>query len=415
MLGLQPDFEGGRVTSNILGILEGDHWKNVRTTITPAFTTGKMKNMVPIFNDCMKIFGEIATEYTNSGKPMDLKKLCGGFALDVIAKSAFGMDIDAQRGNSSSPFIKYAFELLNITPVDPKIMILLLFPNTIQLLEKIFKFQYFFAEGDEFFKNLLHAMIEERQKIPKKTNPDFMQLLLNAMRDPEGEMEVDKEIAHEETASGKRVKLTELEIMSQLLIFLLAGYETTATTLHFALYMLAMHPEVQDKLVDEIHEVIGQTDEILYEHIGKFTYLDQVISETLRMFPALPRIDRDCSKDVVINDVKIPKGCAVGVPVWVIHYDPEIYPNPQTFDPERFSPEEKANRDPLAYLPFGYGPRNCIGMRFAQLEMRMALAYLVKNFKFVPSEPKQKLPVKLILQGITKPASPLYVTVEKRT
>uniref|UniRef100_A0A914WXD4 Uncharacterized protein n=1 Tax=Plectus sambesii TaxID=2011161 RepID=A0A914WXD4_9BILA len=412
-LGLKAPEDSNQLGPKLLTILEDEHWKNVRNTITPAFTTGKIKNMVPIFNDTLKIFGEVMSDYAKSGAPMDLKEICGGFAMDVIAKSAFGIDVDAQRDNSS-PFIKYAKEIFSITITNPKLLVVLMFPNTVQRLEKIFKFQFLFPEGEKFFKDVLRAMIAERQQNPKKVNPDFLQLLINAISEQVEKSDVDKDIMHAEISSGKRVKLTELEMMSQSFLFLIAGYETTATTLHFALYLLALHPEIQDRVVDEINTVVGEANEISYDHIGKLTYLEQVINETLRMFVPVSRIDRSCTKDTTVNGVTIPKGCIVSVPVWVIHYDPEFYPDPQKFDPERFSPEEKASRDPLAYLPFGYGPRNCIGMRFAQLELRMALAYLVKNFKFTPCEQTEKMPIKLNLVGLTKPASPILLTVEKR-
>uniref|UniRef100_A0A914UUQ4 Uncharacterized protein n=1 Tax=Plectus sambesii TaxID=2011161 RepID=A0A914UUQ4_9BILA len=158
--------ESDRIGTKVLLVLEGEHWKNVRNTITPAFTTAKMKSMVPVFNDTLKIFGEVMSKYATSGAPMDLKEVCGGFAMDVIAKSAFGMDIDAQR-DSSTPFIKHAKEIFNITS-NPKIFFFLLFPNTVRELEKIFKFQYLFAEGEKFFKGVLRAMTAERQQNPKK-------------------------------------------------------------------------------------------------------------------------------------------------------------------------------------------------------------------------------------------------------
>uniref|UniRef100_A0A914WYR2 Uncharacterized protein n=1 Tax=Plectus sambesii TaxID=2011161 RepID=A0A914WYR2_9BILA len=412
-LGIKAPEDSNQLGAKLLTLLEDEHWKNVRNTITPAFTTGKIKNMVLIFNDTLKIFDEVMSNYAKSGAPMDLKEVCGGFAMDVIAKSAFGMDVDAQR-DSSTPFIKHAKEIFNIRLTNPKLIFVMLFPKTVQQLEKMLKLPFLFTESEKFFKDVLRAMIAERQQNPKKVNPDFLQLLINASSEQVEKSDVDKDIIHEEISSGKRVKLTELETMSQSFLFLIAGYETTATTLHFALYLLALHPEIQDRVVDEINTVVGEAKEISYDHIGKLTYLEQVISETLRMFPPAPRIDRACTKETTVNGVTIPKGCIVSIPVWVIHHDPEIYPDPETFDPERFSPEEKASRDPLTFLPFGYGPRNCIGMRFAQLELRMALAYLLKNFKFTPCEQTEKMPIKLNLVGLTKTASPILLTVEKR-
>ncbi|VDK19232.1 unnamed protein product [Anisakis simplex] len=123
-------------------------------------------------------------------------------------------------------------------------------------------------------------------------------------------------------------------------------------------------------------------------------YVDQVIKETLRVFPPIPSIGRLCNEDVIIDGIKFESGCHIHGSTFAIHFNEELYENPEQFRPEsrfRFSAEERKTTDPLAFLPFGFGPRNCIGMRFAQLEMRLALANMLKRFKFVTN---QKTPVR---------------------
>uniref|UniRef100_A0A914C730 Cytochrome P450 n=1 Tax=Acrobeloides nanus TaxID=290746 RepID=A0A914C730_9BILA len=164
---------------------------------------------------------------------------------------------------------------------------------------------------------------------------------------------------------------------------------------------------------DEVMEVIGDKTEIDYDDITKLKYINQVVQETLRMYPPAARSNRLCTKPITINGIHFDKDVAFSIPVYAIHHDEKYYPDPYKFDPDRFAPEEKAKRDPLTYLPFGYGPRNCIGMRFAYFEIWMTLAHLLKNYRFYSIPGSPDLPIKLNTQGITKPEETLYVRAER--
>jgi cytochrome P450 family 3 subfamily A len=152
-----------------------------------------------------------------------------------------------------------------------------------------------------------------------------------------------------------------MEILAQAILFLLAGYETTASTLTLITYNLACHPEIQEKLIEEVDKCIERHGGVNYESVFDNEYLDMVIEETMRMYPPATRIDRVCSKDFEFEGIKIPKGQLVTIPIWAIHHDPEIYPDPYKFDPERFNQENKTKRVNEAFIPFGNGPRSCIG------------------------------------------------------
>ncbi|XP_028719508.1 cytochrome P450 3A25-like [Peromyscus leucopus] len=142
-------------------------------------------------------------------------------------------------------------------------------------------------------------------------------------------------------------------------------------------------------------------------------YLDMVVNETLRLYPAANRLERISKKDVQINGVFIPKGTVVMVPTYPLHRDPEYWPEPEEFCPERFSKENKGSINPYVYLPFGYGPRNCLGMRFALISMKFAVVRVLQNFTLQPCEETQ-IPLKLSKRTIFQPEEPIILKVVSR-
>ncbi|MCL4119575.1 UNVERIFIED_CONTAM: hypothetical protein GTU68_006664, partial [Idotea baltica] len=156
----------------------------------------------------------------------------------------------------------------------------------------------------------------------------------------------------------------DLVITAQCVLFYIAGYDTTATTLSFVSYCLALHPKIQQTLLEEVDKTVADCDHNLtFEAIQSMTYLDMVFAETLRLFPPAPRVDRRCTKDYILPDTDfvIPKDMKITIPIYSIHRDPANYKDPEKFDPQRFSAANKVGRSPMVYLPFGSGPRNCIG------------------------------------------------------
>ena len=127
---------------------------------------------------------------------------------------------------------------------------------------------------------------------------------------------------------------------------------------------------------------ILKNGEVGYESVNEMNYMEMVVNETLRMFPPSVRVDRVCNKNYEFGDLKIPKGQIWTVPIWALHHDPDLYPEPENFDPERFNEANKKKRENEAFIPFGAGPRNCIGMRFALLEIKLLLATILSKYKF---------------------------------
>jgi len=177
-------------------------------------------------------------------------------------------------------------------------------------------------------------------------------------------------------------KLSDTEVIAQSFVFLAAGYETSSATLSLTCYHIATHPDVQDKLQQEIDSVWSDEDQMpTNETVNELQYLDMVISETLRLYPPGFIISRSCNRLCTINGITIPKDSPVIIPVYSVQRDPTIFPDPEKFMPDRFSPTAKQSRNPYAFMPFGHGPHSCIGMRFAMMQMKLALMRILKKYR----------------------------------
>ena len=204
-------------------------------------------------------------------------------------------------------------------------------------------------------------------------------------------MDNEQQINSNNTNQIKKT-LTEEEIIAQCILFFVAGFETTASTISHALYNLAFNPDVQERLYKELCQALdcledesNQYNEVITSGTG-IPYLDAVIKETLRKYPPLTRLERRVSTDgYKLGSISLKKGSTVQIGVMAVHYNPEYYPEPERFMPDRFMPENKHNILPYTYLPFGVGPRNCIGMRFAYQEIRLCLAKIIRQFRFEPT------------------------------
>ncbi|XP_041565804.1 LOW QUALITY PROTEIN: cytochrome P450 6a13 [Drosophila elegans] len=177
--------------------------------------------------------------------------------------------------------------------------------------------------------------------------------------------------------------LTLEQMAAQAFVFFLAGFETSSSTMAFCLYELALQPDIQQKVRDEIESVLGQS-EITYDALAEMTYLDQVLAETLRKHPIIAQLLRETNQsyNVPNTELIIEKGTTVLIPIHNIHHDADLYPEPERFDPTRFNPEEVKSRHPFSYLPFGDGPRNCIGLRFGKMQAKIGIVSLLRRFNF---------------------------------
>ncbi|XP_064212050.1 cytochrome P450 monooxygenase isoform X1 [Tribolium castaneum] len=369
--------------------LDGAKWRNLRIKLTPTFTSGKMKMM---FDTLVKCSDQLLVEMNQTaGKaPVDAKNILARFTTDIIGSCAFGIECNSLK-NPNDEFTQYLklffvegfWQNLNgiITFVAPE-------------LAKKLNMKVVNPVLSNFFMKVVEDTVNmrERNNIYRK---DFMHLLLQLKN--RGELVDDDSILQNNTdAENKEVTLTLNELAAQAFVFFLAGYETSSTTMTFCLYELASNPEIQDKLRAEINEVLQKHGKLTYDAIMEMRYMDKVVNETLRKYPPLPGLNRVCNKEYKVpgTDFVIEKGTKIWIPVLGLHRDPEYFPNPEKFDPERFTEENKRQRHPYTYLPFGEGPRICIGLRFGMMQTKVGLSVLLKNYKFSINS-KTKLPLQL--------------------
>uniref|UniRef100_A0A915APW7 Uncharacterized protein n=1 Tax=Parascaris univalens TaxID=6257 RepID=A0A915APW7_PARUN len=408
-------YNENSVGSKMLLVLKDQLWKDVRRTITPAFSTAKMKNMMTLLEECViDLINAFDSAINERNGIFEAKELCGNYTMDAIGKCAFGVDVGSQHGDSL--FAKYARQILGFTLWDPRVLFITLFPNVARYIENFTGREMRNHEANKYIVDGIRKVIAERRSHRKAGKPDFLQLLLDCSDERNAESEIDREISDGIVAEGgNKVKLNDDLVISQCFIFIVAGYETSSATLQFCLYNLATNPIVQEKGHEEVMRIVGDKELIEYDDLTKMSYIDHIIKETLRLFPPIPSVSRQCNEEMFINGVKFEKGCNINAAVFAIHYNEEYYPEAEKFYPERFSLEKCKTNDPLTFIPFGFGPRNCIGMRFAQLEMRLALAYLLKYYRFVTNNQTPKPPLEITALPFTKPSDPICLTAVRRS
>ena len=202
---------------------------------------------------------------------------------------------------------------------------------------------------------------------------------------------------------------TREELIDQLGVFFLAGHETTASSLTWAFYILAMRPDVVVRMRAEVAAVVGNGP-VLLEHTKRMPYVRNMFRETLRLYPPITFLPRVAARDTVIAGRKVPRGTMLMVAPWSMHRHEKLWKHPDRFDPDRFLPERESEMTPGAYIPFGAGPRICVGAAFATIETALILARLVRRFDFTVLSPETVRPFARLT---TRPATEVHLTVRR--
>lgn len=391
--------------------LKGAEWKRVRSVLNPTFSSVKIKQMSAIVRGCVDTMMEVLEEKCRNGQPVDMLKVAQGFSLDVITKCAFAWQVDCQR-NPNDPLLLGVRKLFEEAE-QPAVQNTIRFPVLRYLFTALYRLSDYHKVMQQMV-NKLRQVIELHRRDRRALATDMLQLMLEAQ---EGE-----DVATAESARGKDVRLIEdRHVISNAFIFMAAGFETTATSLGFIMHLLATHPEEQDSLHAEIGAAFGDVgEELSYERVHQLKRLDMFVQEALRIYPPVVLfVTRKCEKDTTVMGQFFPKGVSIMAPTWHLHHDPAVWPDPFVFRPERFDQGGNGGdgaqpHHPGTYLPFGLGPRICIGKRFALLEIKMAVCRILKQYRVVRCHQTQE-PVKLIVQSIIiNPEGGVFVGLERR-
>jgi cytochrome P450 len=333
-----------------------------------------------------------------SKEDVELKDLMGRYSMSAIASCAFGVDsCSFTNEGSESEFVKQAKKMFQGDFWSKIIFTVTIFtPNRVKQIFSGIGLKNFppvpNLKENTFFQNVVEATIKQRKESKKRRN-DLVDLMIDAtegkLDSTEGESEKHNNNEMESNSMNPSSKKFEDlgydSVISTAVIFLFAGYDTTGTTMSYILYELALNQDCQNALFEEIERNTNSTGELSYDAIQSLPYLEAVIHETLRKYPVLSMLERPCTKDYKLpnTDLVVEKGMRVRLNNVGICFDPEIYPKPEEWNPDNFSKENRANRNPYSFMAFSLGPRNCLAMRFAMFEMKVAISHVVSKFKIL--------------------------------
>ncbi|KAJ3654760.1 hypothetical protein Zmor_013928 [Zophobas morio] len=365
------------IGTHILFFLKNPDWREMRVKITPVFTSSKMKAMSKLIENSSTELTNYLNTQVERKSVIEMKEVCLKFTVNVITSTAFGVDSNSFKDDSR--FCEEAKRMFNWDNFLTSFRIRCYF--LAHSLVKIFRLKLFHPTSikflEESFWDIMHTRVNS-----KSHRNDLIDILLQLKHDDKNFLDGDL-------------------LTSQAVVFFAAGFETSSSTMGFALHELALHPEIQTKLRNEITEISKEHGGINYDSLKKMPYLEMCVKETLRKYPVLPVLERKSNSRYTIPETNtvIEKDTAVFISLLGLQYDPKYFPNPEVFDPERFSSDNKHLIENYSYLPFGEGPRNCIGSRFGMMTVTFGLANIIKNFVVeATSETKQK--IKLNANGL---------------
>lgn len=402
--GVYRDEENDPLSAHLLA-MNGEDWKNMRARLSPTFTSGKLKAMFSTLVAAGDPLQRYLAKCSKNNEDVEIREIAARFATNIIASVAFGIDIDCI-DNPDNEFritgrkifeqsIDNAFRQL-LSFIAPKLM-------------RTFKIRSVNKEVENFMMSLVKDNLKYREE-NSVIRKDFFQLLVQLRND--GKVGNDDQWESTIQKDDKKKTLSIGEVAAQAFIFYAAGFETSSTTISFCLYEVAQYVEVQQKLHEEIDSVLARHDgKITYESASEMKYLEwcidgkakhdctgsnslqilylfpqllNLISETLRKYPPVPAINRSCTKTYKLpgTNVIIEEDTTVMIPAYALHHDEQFYPQPEKFIPERFSDENKKNFVEMPYMPFGEGPRNCIGMRMGKMQTKVGLIAMLQKFRF---------------------------------
>ncbi|KAF9810969.1 hypothetical protein SFRURICE_001492 [Spodoptera frugiperda] len=377
---------GDPLAANLFNIF-GKRWKTLRLKMTPTFTPGKLKTMYPIVEDIAKQALNYVDVLHSNEETVNFTDFYSKYAMEIIGNVGFGVECNGFV-NPKSEFYIRGHEYFDHQSHYWRLIRAFAFfaPDTFDSL----KIRRISSKIENFFCGIVKRTVEYRQK-HSVTRNDFLQTLIELKNghvvDEQGEIKYSK----------TDFPFTMTDVAANTMLYMIAGYETSATTGQFAAYQLALNPHIQARVRKEVDTVLAKYGgECTYEAQNEMVYLNMVLDETMRMHPSMRALFRRCNKDYKLpnSDLVIEKGTMVFIPIHAIHMDPDIFPEPEKFDPERFSPENKAKLHPCHWMPFGEGPKKCLGIRQGYIQSKMALIKVLHKYELILDQ-RTEVPMKI--------------------
>nr|CAD7402599.1 unnamed protein product [Timema poppensis] len=362
----------------------GAKWKRRRKIITPTFHFKILENFIDVFNlNGQKLVDKLQKEV--NGPEFDICPYVTLCTLDIICETAMGISINAQDGGSA--------DFVEATKVIADAIVCRSFKPWLQP-EIIFRMSPT-GRGHAKALEVLHGLTE---KVIRTRKAEYLTKHNSTQEDPsenENDIGAKKRRAFldmllESVQDGNM--MSDADLREEVDTFMFEGHDTTASGVSFALSSLSMYQDIQEKVVEELNSIFGDSDRNpTNRDIQEMKYLEMVIKETQRLFPSVPIFIRNIKEDVAIDGYIIPKGANVTLAPILMHRDPNFYPDPEIFNPERFSPENSLGKHPYRFISFSAGARNCIGQKFAMLEMKSTVSKVLRNYRLLPGSTTNKM------------------------
>ncbi|XP_013141652.1 PREDICTED: cytochrome P450 6B6-like [Papilio polytes] len=363
-----------------LFLADGDVWKLLRQRMTPAFTSGKLKAMFPLIVERAERLQSQAINAPTTGRVLDSREIMARYTTDFIGACGFGLDSDSL-SEKDSAFRKLGIKMFK---VEVKELIKQTFK---EIFPEIFKHLRLLNKVEKEMYSLVRSILKKRNYEPCGRN-DFVDLLLDCRK--KGKLvglSIEK-MKPDGTPEEVSMELTEELFAAQIFVFFAAGFETSSSSTSYTLHELAYNPEEQRKVQEEIDRVLAKyNNKLCYDAVSEMTYLHCAFKEGIRMFPSLGHLVRKCVRKYTFPELNltIDDGVSIYIPVQALHKDPQYFEEPEQFKPARFLTDFIHPMTKHIYLPFGDGPRACLGKRLGLMQSLAGLAAVLSRYSVEPA------------------------------
>nr|CAD7588092.1 unnamed protein product [Timema genevievae] len=364
----------------------GPTWRKHRKIISPTFHFKILEGCMDVFNaNSLKMVQKLQEQ--ESDEEFNINPYVTLCALDIICETAMGVNINAQDGGSAD-FVQATREMgeaITKRTFQPWLQ-----PDLIFCL----------SDNGRRQKKSIGILHEMTDKIIKQRKEELAEQEKRDMEDQLKQNEDDDLCIKKRRAfldmmleASKYDEVMSIaELREEVHTFMFEGHDMTTSGISFILSSLSHNQDIQDRVVEELESIFGDSDrDATYRDIQEMKYLELVVKESQRMFPSLPMYVRNIKEDIEMDGYTLPKGANVSIVNILMHRDANFFPDPEKFDPERFTPENCHGRNPYQYVPFSAGPRNCIGQKFAMLEMKTVVSKVLRSYKLLPGSTTNKM------------------------
>ncbi|XP_058121858.1 cytochrome P450 4C1-like [Anopheles ziemanni] len=386
---------------------KGDRWFRHRKLITPTFHFNILDGFCEVFAENGAILVERLRVHADTGAPVNVYPFITKAALDIICETAMGVKVHAQTNEEDNAYVDAVYELSSL--FMGRVVRPWLHPN--------------WTFNRSSFGRKQRALLEVLHGYTRKVIQERKKTLLEGNTGVESNHLTENEF-------GRRKRLAFLDLLLQSVstsgllsdedvreevdTFMFEGHDTTTAGISWALFLLALHPEVQEQVHQEIDSIFpdGSDRPATMQDLNEMKLLERCLKETLRLYPSVAIFGRTLSEDVTLGGYHVPASTIVGIHTYNVHRDERFFPDAETFDPDRFLPENCEHRHPYAYIPFSAGPRNCIGQKFALLEEKSIVSAILRRYRI--RSHRTRTEQLIVNELITRPKDGILLFLESR-